>query len=144
LHPKCAKTRLRASVISKIFPRVIPPDPRYKRKEKGQLDTERGEEGGRKGGRERGGRGGEGKERNRDKGGDQGMGNFARYLFRKSAPMVIIYIRTLRKPFRLQKSLKKLLHQSIKLSVQNSLKLTYGHLQYQQLFRMRSPRTPKN
>jgi hypothetical protein len=35
-------------------------------------------------------------------------------------------IRTLGKPFRLQKSLKNC-HQSIKFSVQNSLKLTYGH-----------------
>jgi hypothetical protein len=62
LYPKCAKTRLRASVISKIFPGVIPPDPRYKRKGKGQLDTERGEEGRRKGGRGRGGGEGKGKE----------------------------------------------------------------------------------
>jgi hypothetical protein len=42
--------------------------------------------------------------------------------------LMIQRIRTLRKPSRLQKSLKKLLHQSIKFSVQNSLKLTYGHL----------------
>jgi hypothetical protein len=63
LYPKCAKIRLRASVISKIFPGVIPPDPHYKRKGKGQLDTENGEEGKRKGGpRGRGGEGGKGKE----------------------------------------------------------------------------------
>jgi hypothetical protein len=35
LYPKCPKTRLRAVVISKNFPRVISPDPRYKREGKG-------------------------------------------------------------------------------------------------------------
>jgi hypothetical protein len=33
LSPKCSKTHLRASLIPKIFPGVIPPDPRSKGRE---------------------------------------------------------------------------------------------------------------
>jgi hypothetical protein len=76
LYPKCAKTHLRASVISKIFPGVTPPDPRYKGEGKGR-EGKGGREGagkggegkggegrgGKGGGREGEGRGGEGKER---------------------------------------------------------------------------------
>jgi hypothetical protein len=66
LYPKCAKTHLRASVISKIFPGVTPPDPLIKgrgRGGEGKRREGRGGEGrGGKGGREeRRGRGGEGR-----------------------------------------------------------------------------------
>jgi hypothetical protein len=74
LYPKCAKTHLRASVISKIFPGVTPPDPLIKGRGRGGEGKRRegrggegrgGKGGGRKeeGGKGRGGegRGGEGK-----------------------------------------------------------------------------------
>jgi hypothetical protein len=79
LYPKCAKTRLRASVISKIFPGVIPRTPVIKGREGDR--TRKGERRGREreGGEEE--RGGKGEERKRGKGG--GMGNLAPYLFRK-------------------------------------------------------------
>ena len=44
LFPECAKTRLQASEISKIFPGVIPPDPRSK----GEGKEGKGREGGRR------------------------------------------------------------------------------------------------
>jgi hypothetical protein len=56
VYPKCVKTHLRAFVISKFFPGVIPPDPRFKgRGGRGGVGREgRGE------GRGRGGKGREG------------------------------------------------------------------------------------
>jgi hypothetical protein len=47
VYPKCVKTHLRAFVISKFFPKVIPSDPRFKgRGGRGGVGGEgRGEEG---------------------------------------------------------------------------------------------------
>jgi hypothetical protein len=44
LSPKCSKTYLRASLIRKIFPGVIPPDPRSKGREWEERKRGRGEE----------------------------------------------------------------------------------------------------
>jgi hypothetical protein len=49
LSPKCSKTHLRASLIRKIFPGVIPPDPRSKGKGMGREEEGRGSGKGRKG-----------------------------------------------------------------------------------------------
>jgi hypothetical protein len=79
LYPKCAKIRLRASVISKIFPGVIPRTYIIKRRERTARHGKG--RGGEEKGRERKRRGGKGKERIGTREGS--MGNFARYLFRK-------------------------------------------------------------
>jgi hypothetical protein len=68
LCPKCAKTNLHASVISKIFPEVTPPDPLLRGTGRG---GERGEG--------VGGKGGEGREegmkgKEREKGGGRKKG----------------------------------------------------------------------
>jgi hypothetical protein len=49
LSPKCSKTHLRASLIRKIFPGVIPPDPRSKGREWEGRKRGRGDGKGRKG-----------------------------------------------------------------------------------------------
>jgi hypothetical protein len=72
VYPKCVKTHLRAFVISKFFPGVIPPDPRFKRRGgRGEV----GREGwGGAGGVGWGGRGGDGKGR-----GGKGKGRIGHY-----------------------------------------------------------------
>jgi hypothetical protein len=55
LSPKCSKTHLRASLIRKIFPGVIPPDPRSKGKGMGREEEGEREWKGKEG--ERDGRG---------------------------------------------------------------------------------------
>jgi hypothetical protein len=64
VYPKCVKTHLRAFVISKFFPGVIPPDPRFKGR--GGRGGVGGEGWGGAGGGGRGGEGREGKGRGKE------------------------------------------------------------------------------